>query len=69
MTSNTMQFSEVRVGKNGSFGPAQIFINHIVAAAENGQMTQLIMSGGTELMLAMPLEKFMLRLKLDNPES
>lgn len=69
MKENTLMLSRVRVAGGGDWGPAQVFTSHIAAALDNGQQTTLVMAGGIQLKVDMPLDKFMMRLKLDNPDT
>jgi hypothetical protein len=69
MAFNTMMLPRVRFQGSGEYSPATVFLEHIVAIVEAGAQVRLLLNGGTELIVDMDTEKFMTRLKLDNPDT
>lgn len=69
MAFNTMMLPRVRFQGSGEYSPATLFMDHIVAVVEAGNQVRLLLNGGTELIVDMDMEKFMTRMKLDNPDT
>lgn len=67
MAFNTMVLPRVRFQGSGEYSPATVFLDHVVAVVEAANQIRLILNGGTELIVDMEMEKFAMRLKLDNP--
>lgn len=69
MAFNTMVLPRVRFQGSGEYSPATVFLDHVVAVVEAANQIRLILNGGTELIVDMEMEKFAMRLKLDNPDT
>lgn len=69
MAFNTMMLPRVRFQGSGEYSPATVFLEHIVAIVEANAQVRLMLNGGLELIVDMDMDKFMTRLKLDNPET
>ena len=66
---NTMALGAVRpAGSNADFAPFVFYPRYIVYAAPNGGRTHVKLTTGDLMEVDMPLEKFMVRQRLDKKE-
>lgn len=69
---NTLALGQLRLSDEPgeSWQAGLIGVEHIVLAiAESAETTRVVLTSGVDVVVNMPLERFMRRLSLDNPES
>lgn len=68
---NTLKLGEVRrAGSGDGFAPAILIVDQIAAAIQGrGETTFVLMAGGVELEVALPLDRFLNRLVIDDAKT